>query len=457
MSAAPQPRNAEQVRLPGPPPLVLALAAALLLVLPVVAALWLLRAELDLWRALGLATGVLALALLLLQFLSSGRFESLSGKTGIDRTMRAHQLAGRALLMLVIAHPLLLVFPAPGDDWAAVPETLWVLTGMRPMRSGTLALLLLVLLVGWSLLRRRLRRKLPHELWRVAHLLLAIAAAAAAVHHALSIGSVSPGALRPYWWLLLVAAAAAVLWVHGIKRMQMARRPWRVTGNRDVAAGIRELTLQADGHRPAPFLPGQFAWLDIGRQPVPVRDHPFSIASSPAELPVLRLLIKARGDFTGALDRVALGSRAFLDYPHGAFTPQVRPWDRLLLVAGGIGVAPIFSILRALADAGDRRPVTLIYGANFAADFVGRDELAQLAQRLVLDVQLFVDHPTDDAPLRPRADLLPQVAAVAREARGGRLLAMICGPVGMPRAVEAVLRAEGVEREAIVYERFDYD
>lgn len=456
MSAPPRIAGRQLSSLPGPPAAVLTIGAALLLACPVVVALWLQRADLDPWRAIGLATGLVALALLLLQFLSSGRFESLSGKTGIDRTMHAHQLAGRALLVLVIAHPLVLAFPAPGDDWSALPETLWTLAAMRPMRSGTLALLLLLLLIGWSLLRRRLKRKLPHEIWRTAHLLLAIAAAAAAMHHALSIGSVSPEALRPYWLLLAAAAAAAVLWVHVIKRAQMARRPWRVTGNREVAARIRELTLDADGHRPATFLPGQFAWLDVGRHPLPVRDHPFSIASSPAELPTLRLLIKARGDFTGSIDRIAPGARAFLDYPHGAFTPQVRAWDSLLLVAGGIGVAPMFSILRALADAGDTRPVTLVYGANHEADFVGRDELARLRDRLRLDLHLFVDQPSNDATLRPRAELLPQITASARSAQE-RLLVMICGPVGMPRAVEAVLRAEGVPREAIVYERFDYD
>jgi ferredoxin-NADP reductase len=155
---------------------------------------------------------------------------------------------------------------------------------------------------------------------------------------------------------------------------------------------------------------------------------------------------------------------AHLDYPHGSFTPLARDWDRLLLVAGGIGIAPMFSILRALAAAGETRPVTLVYGVNRAQDLVGRDELNAMRSTLALDLHLFVDQPPGEADsdpaLRRRAELLPTIAAVARTAQtagGHGVLTMICGPVGMPRAVEAVLRAEGVPRRAIVYERFDYD
>jgi predicted ferric reductase len=465
VNTAPVPprRGALPAALPGPPPPLLAALAAALVIGPMLLGLWLQRAELDLLRALGVGTGLLALALLLTQFLSSGRFEALSGKTGIDRTMQAHQWAGRALLALALAHPLLLSLPEPGDAWSRLPETVAALASMRPMRSGTAALLLLVLLVGWSLVRRRLQHKWPHEIWRAAHLLLALAAAATAAHHALTVGVASSGALRPLWWLLLALAAAAVLWVHALRPLALRRQPWTIEANREVADGIRELTLRA-AHAPRPFLPGQFAWLDIGRVPVPLRDHPFSIASAPQALPTLRFLIKARGDFTGALARLPVGAVAHLDYPHGSFTPLARDWDRLLLVAGGIGVAPMFSILRALAAAGETRPVTLAYGVNRVQDLVGRDELNAMTSTLALDLHLFVDQPTGDPGadpvLRPRAELLPTLAAVARAAQAaGRhgLLAMICGPVGMPRAVEAVLRAEGVPRHAVVYERFDYD
>lgn len=461
MSAPPRPgppdSTASPRALPGLAPWPLALLAATLLSAPTVIGVALQVESLDLPRALAIGAGLLALALLLSQFLSSGRFERVSGRTGIDRTMRAHQWAGRALLLLVLAHPLLFAWPDAGEPWIGAVEGAWSLSQRASMRSGALALLALAVLVIWALLRRRLRRKLPHEVWRAAHLLLALAAATLALHHALTVGGASGGGLRWPWLAFAAIAALTVLWVHALRPALQRRRAWTVEANCEVAAGIRELTLRAAHPAPMSFAPGQFAWLDIGASPLPLRDHPFSIASAPAELPRLRLLIKARGDFTARLGSVPVGARAFLDYPHGTFTPQGRHWDRLLLVAGGIGVAPMFAILRALAVAGETRPVSLVYGANFAADLVQRAELEALRGRLVLDLHLFVDHACDDPALRPRAELLPTVARIAAEARGGALLAMICGPVGMPQAVQTVLRAQGVPRRAIVYERFDYD
>ena len=47
----------------------------------------------------------------LLQFLLSGRFEWLSGRIGIDRTMRFHQVTSWVIVGLIVAHPLLYVIP----------------------------------------------------------------------------------------------------------------------------------------------------------------------------------------------------------------------------------------------------------------------------------------------------------------------------------------------------------
>ena len=51
--------------------------------------------------ALGLTAG----ALVFLQFLSSGRYESISGRIGIDRTMGFHRIAAYVLLAFAALHP----------------------------------------------------------------------------------------------------------------------------------------------------------------------------------------------------------------------------------------------------------------------------------------------------------------------------------------------------------------
>ncbi|MBV8616874.1 MAG: hypothetical protein JOY66_24300 [Acetobacteraceae bacterium] len=74
------------------------------------------------------------------------------------------------------------------------------------------------------------------------------------------------------------------------------------------------------------------------------------------------MTIRKLGDFTRDIDTVPVGKRVFLDGPYGAFTVHDGRADMLVMVAGGIGVTPMMSILRTMADRGDKRPVILLYG-----------------------------------------------------------------------------------------------
>lgn len=58
-----------------------------------------------------------------------------------------------------------------------------------------------------------------------------------------------------------------------------------------------------------------------------------------------------------------VGKRVYLDGPYGAFTIG-NPADMHVLVAGGVGVTPMMSMIRTLADRGDKRPVILLYGSR---------------------------------------------------------------------------------------------
>jgi ferredoxin-NADP reductase len=57
-----------------------------------------------------------------------------------------------------------------------------------------------------------------------------------------------------------------------------------------------------------------------------------------------------------------------------------------VLIAGGIGVTPMMSMIRSLADRGDRRPVTLLYGSRDWDSITFREELEALQARLNLTV-----------------------------------------------------------------------
>ncbi len=205
------------------------------------------------------------------------------------------------------------------------------------------------------------------------------------------------------------------------------------------------------------FRAGQFAWFTLDRSPFSVVEHPFSIASAPADLPNLELVIKEAGDFTSRLDRLRVGGRAHLDGPHGNFTLEGRTADGLVVIAGGVGIAPMFSLLRQAAAERDPRPWLLLYGNRHAGQIVHGAELDSLHGRLDFEVVHLLGEPPPgwagevgqfDRAFLARHVRLPQMA--------GRLF-FVCGPPAMIDTVERALVELGVPLGRIVAERFRYD
>ena len=108
--------------------------------------------------------------------------------------------------------------------------------------------------------------------------------------------------------------------------------------------------MQPDGHSGFRFAPGQFGWLTLWGSPFKITGHPFSFSSS-AEVTDGRVEMSIRnlGDFTSAIHKVPVGQRVYLDGPYGAFTIG-NPADMHVLIAGGVGVTPMMSMIRTLAD-----------------------------------------------------------------------------------------------------------
>jgi predicted ferric reductase len=411
--------------------------------------------ESEFLRELSIGAGIAAYAMLLLQFVSSGRYETMSGRVGIDITMRFHQLAARAATVLVIAHPLLLVAPESLDELGDALSGLMALFAAPQMLSGVVALALTLAIVVAGI--RRLRLPMRYELWRASHAVLAVGIAAAGAHHAFSAGTYSENALlQLYWWSLLVIAIGSLLFVYGIKPFLLLRNAYRLVSTEEIGPGIREIILAPARGRSFRFVAGQFAWVTFGRRPLAVFDNPFSISSSPSELPRVRLLVKARGDTSGGLGELPAGAPVYLDGPHGNFTLEGRRGKAICLIAGGIGIAPVIGLLRDLAAKRDPRPLALIYAARNPAMLVHAAEIRELQDRLDLGVTFSVD----EAP--PGWEGLTGNVGEARFAAALRAapedcLCLACGPTPMMLAAERALLAAGVPPGQIVYERFEYD
>ena len=404
-------------------------------------------------REAGIGLGLAGLALMLLQFGHSGRFETYSGRIGIDRTMRLHRAAALALVAMALLHPVAFVSPALLSAPAHGLELLWRLLARPRMATGVAALLCLCLVVALPLMRHRLG--LPYPAWRALHAALGLAAVALAVEHALSVGLYSEaGPLKGFWLAGFGLAVCALVWSWGIKPWLAARQGWRVAGVRRIGEEYWELTLRRPSPEPFAFAAGQFAWLAVGRR-APWNDNPFSIASAPGERD-LAFVVHEAGDFTRSLGDIAVNTPVRVDGPHGAFRLEEGERRAILLIAGGAGIAPVLAIWRHLARTGHVAPVRLVYGAQTAGKLLYREELAATAAARGFGLTLKVEEgDLPEGATRGRIDRATLIEAL-RGLDARRTLALICGPRPMMLAVAAELEALGLPPSAILYETFVY-
>lgn len=406
------------------------------------------------WHGFSAGLAMTGYAMLLMQFLSSGRLRAVSGRSGIDLTMRFHQLAGIALLGFLLAHPLLYAVPRLGEGVGAALGQLNRMFGAEGLRSGVVAWWLLILLIPSAIWRDRLPG--PYELWRASHGIGAALIAGLGTHHTLRVGSHSADPLLAAFWIALTALALLSLFhVYVVKPLAQRHRPWEVASNRQVAERTWEIRLKPRGAHWLDHEAGQFVWLNLGHSPFSLVEHPFSISSAPGAAE-LAFTIKESGDFTRRIGTIAPGTLAYIDGPHSIFTLAGRAARPLVLIAGGVGVAPVMGILRDLAARGDRRPVHLVYGNRRETQILHRDELDALKTRLDLTIDLVLAEPPPGWA-GPGGQLTPAVLTTCLPAFSADTDYFICGPTAMMDSAERMLAEAGVPAGAIVSERFRYD
>lgn len=408
------------------------------------------------WRELSAGLALSGLAWLLFEFVLSGRFRGISGRVGIDVTMRLHQRAALGVLALLVVHPLLYAVPRLHPDPMRALSMLQGMFTAGHYRSGVIAWLLLLGLVAGAYFRDRLPCR--YETWRISHGVGAALVAGFGVHHALAVGRHSGQPwLTGYWSLLTGLAALTLLLVYLVKPLLQNARPYRVISNRQVAARTWELQIEAAHAHQTPFLAGQFAWLNLGHHPFSLTEHPFSISSAPADLPRIGFTIKQSGDFTDRIGTIPVGARAWLDGPHGHFVLASQQTECLAFIAGGVGLAPIMSMLRQLRAERWRGPLCLVYGNRAEDQILYREELEAMTGVLDLRLVLALSEPPPGWP-GARGELsLPVLDRCLEKEGRDRWTYFVCGPPPMMDSVERSLRAFGVPARQIVAERFRYD
>ena len=181
----------------------------------------------------------------------------------------------------------------------------------------------------------------------------------------------------------------------------------------------------------------------MNRSPFSLTQHPFSFSSNGDDPTALQMGIKSLGDFTTTIAAIQPGTRAYIDGPHGVFSPDRNEGPGFGFIAGGVGISPIMSMLRTLAARADRRPCHLFYGVNNLGEAAFSEEIGQLATKLDLAVWYVVTDPEPDWS-GDRGFIGAETLRRRLPARYQTLQYFICGPGALQDAMEDALSAMAV-------------
>lgn len=217
----------------------------------------------------------------------------------------------------------------------------------------------------------------------------------------------------------------------------------RITDWQQNSADVFTLELEPPADYGA-FAAGQFNMLYLPG----AGQSAISISGDPARTETLVHTIRAVGNVTRLLRNRRPRDRIGLRGPFGRGWPLAEAYGKdLLLLAGGIGLAPLRPLLyQAMAERERFRSVHLLVGARSAGDLLYSDELLAWKEQGKLQLQVTVDAADPDwqGDVGVITELIPKCRVDAQQA-----IAMICGPEIMMRFSVNRLRERGLDAAAI--------
>ena len=229
----------------------------------------------------------------------------------------------------------------------------------------------------------------------------------------------------------------------------------RIAAVRDLTHDIREFDIAL--LEPISFYAGQYAELTVPGSGV---TRSFSMANAPGTTQVLSFIIKTypQGVFSGLLaERLQLGDEIQVEGPFGTSYRNQNHRGPTVLVGGGSGMAPLWSILNDLARSGAQQPVRLFYGARTRSDLFYLEEIAALGKTLVD----FAFVPALSAPAPEdhwdgATGFIHEVVAhhYAGQGRNAQIEAYACGPPPMVEAVLPVFQRMGIDADNTHLDKF---
>ncbi len=417
-------------------------------------------------------TGILSLVFLFLSLLITP-LRALTGWNSLIAYRRALGLYGFAYAALHLGIYILL------DRMGNVSDTIDEILSRRFLLVGFIAITLMIPLAVTS--TNAMIRKLGPGRWKLLHRLAYVATVLGVVHYYMLVKS---DVRQP---LAFAAVLTPILGFRSVKHYLDLRREASKAKSREplrphavrkfwngelMVVNIHREThdvktfrfVYPEGDIPFNHLPGQYMNLTLSIEGETVK-RSYTIASSPTQRGHVELTIKRNSEGLASRfmhDQLKIGDTIRVGAPAGKFFFHDLKSKGVVLIAGGVGITPLMSILRNLTDHSWKGNIYFINAIRTSEDKIYSDEIATLANRfenlMILDYFSKSNSPLVSSARSERwqhksgyinaADLNEFVPNL------NELPIFLCGPDPMMQAVRKAIVSLGVPNEQISTEEF---
>ncbi len=390
---------------------------------------------------LGSTTGLVGTYLALLMVVLASRAPALERMLGQDGVIHWHRQLAPWTILLIAAHAVLLTFAyAESAHQGAWAEFGTLLRTFPNMVTATVALGIMLLIGLVSI--RQIRTRIPRERWWLLHLLMYAALILAFAHEVVLGPSFVRHPVAQVSWTVawLLAAALMLTYRVGVPLYRSLHHRLRIVAVTPEGSGVVSIVLEGRDLEHLAISGGQFFEWRILTPTMWWQAHPFTVSALP-QPPYMRITVQATGSFTRALAHVPVGTSVAIEGPYGAFTVHAQRRRHSLLIAGGVGVTAVRSLLEDLPP--KSRPVVVLRATRDDELFLA-DEVEELV-RFRKGVTHRLVGSRRQVPMEMIAQLVPDIA---------KRDVYVSGSVEFVHAAMSMARRAGVAPDALHHEAY---
>lgn len=395
------------------------------------------------FRSLGQIAGLLGFSFFSASLILSSRLKFLEKYlSSLNKIYLNHHLFGGISFILLLFHPLLLSLVYLSNYFYL--GALFFLPSLNKINVfwGELSLFLMIILLFITFFKRP-----AYEIWKFTHKFLGLAFFFASLHSLTIFSDVSQNPLLRGYIIILIVLSLILYFYHTVfGKIFIPKTKYQLKSLTKLNNEVFELIL-TPLNQPLNYLPGQFIFLKILKKGFSHEEHPFSLASSPAEN-FLRIIIKNLGNYTAKISLLPVGCIFLVEGPYGDFSYQKSPYKNQIWIAGGIGITPFIGMIKGLEQKKENYQIDLYYCTRDKEEFIFYHYLKDLSQKQK-NLHLYFHCSRDHGRIN---------AFFIKENSQGleNKSIFICGPKPMMSSLKNQFQALGVSKNDIITEEFEF-